>query len=285
MIIMVRIVGLVGYPLSHSTSPAMHNAAFKSLGLDFEYRLFEVAPDKLKDFVASIRTQEIAGLNVTVPHKERIMAFLEELSEEARFIGAVNTILNKGYKLKGFNTDGEGFLASLQVEGKFDPRGKRAVILGAGGAAKAVTIMLCKAGVKSLVITDFLPDKVGALLSHLRLKCKAEISAYPVGSVQLEMAISNADLLINATPTGMYPKTEESPLKPDIKFSPRALVYDLIYNPLETKLLKAAKEQGCQTMNGLEMLVRQGALSFKIWTGKEPSLDIMRQAVLEALAH
>ena len=282
---MSKIVGLVGYPVSHSISPQMHNAAFKELELDYTYQLFEIKPEKLKEFVESMRTQNIAGVNVTIPHKEAVIPLLSEISKEAKLIGAVNTILNQNGRLIGFNTDGAGFIESLKSDGGVDPKGKKVVLLGAGGGAKAVAVTLCQAGIKSLAVTDILPERSSLLVKQLESNFKLEILAHPVDCPGLKAAIEKGDILINATPVGMHPKTDENPLKVKAKIPSSALVCDLIYNPPETRFLKEAKAQGCRTLNGLGMLVRQGALAFKIWTGQEPPIEVMRQAARTALAH
>jgi shikimate dehydrogenase len=281
---MRKVVGLIGYPLGHSLSPAMHNAAFKKLGLDWEYTAFEVEPKDLSEALKGLRALHIAGFNVTLPHKETIVPLLDEVTKLARIIGAVNTVLNQEGKLIGYNTDGAGFLDSLKDDAKTDPKGKKIVVLGAGGASRAVSIMLAEAGAKALTLTDLQLEKAKDLAEYTSSYFGLACDPVGVNSRELQTAIDKADILINSTPIGMHPKTEENPLAEEIRLHPKLLVYDLVYNPSETRLLKAAKAAGCKTCSGLGMLVRQGALAFTIWTGKEAPLAAMRKAAQEALS-
>lgn len=280
---MKKIVGLIGYPLGHSISPAMHNAAFQKLGLDFEYELFEVDPEGLSDAVNGMRALHIAGFNVTVPHKENIVTLLDEVTKLPHLIGAVNTVLNQEGKLVGYNTDGPGFIESLKEDAGFSPQNKNIVVLGAGGAGRAISIMLAEANAKSVTIADVLEDKAKELANYAGSLFDTKFQAVEANSSELGKAISSADLLVNSTPIGMHPKADKSPLSENIVLHPKLLVYDLVYNPSETKLLKAAKAAGCKTCGGLGMLVRQGALAFSIWTGEEAPLDIMLDAARKAI--
>lgn len=280
---MHKVVGLIGYPLGHTISPAMHNAAFKKLGLDYEYVPFEVAPEDLSESLKGMRALHIAGFNVTIPHKEKIVPLLDEVTKLARVIGAVNTVLNQEGKLIGYNTDGAGFVDSLKEDAKVSPRGKRAVVIGAGGASRAVSIMLAETGVESLTLTDIQEEKAKELAEYTGSYFEIDCDFVEVNSKDLQKAIDKADILVNATPIGMHPKIDQSPLEESIKLHSKLLVYDLVYNPSETKLLKKAKRSGCKTCFGLGMLVRQGALAFTIWTGEEAPLKVMRKAAEEAL--
>lgn len=280
---MHRVVGLIGYPLGHSVSPAMHNAAFKKLGIDYEYAPFEVEPKDLPEALKGFRALHIAGFNVTIPHKETIVPLLDEVTKLARVIGAVNTVLNQEGKLIGYNTDGAGFIDSLKEDAKTNPKSKRAVVLGAGGASRAVSVMLAEAGALSITLTDILEEKAKELSEYIDSYFEAECDFVKIKSKDLQRAIDRADLLVNATPLGMHPKIDQSPLDENIKLHPKLLVYDLIYNPPKTKLLKTAKSAGSKTCPGLGMLVRQGALAFTIWTGKEAPLDTMWKAAEKAL--
>ena len=280
---MHKIVGLVGYPLGHSLSPAMQNAAFKALNLDWEYVPFEVLPKDLSEAIRGMRALHIAGFNVTIPHKEAILPMLDEVTQLARIIGAVNTIKNQEGLLVGYNTDGPGFMDSLKDRAKLNPKGKKVVILGAGGAARAVSVMLAEAGIKSLSITDIQEKKAEELISYVSSYFEIEGESLGANHPRLQAALANADLLVNASPIGMYPKINESPLPDDIKLPENLLVYDLVYNPAETKLIKSAKSFGCKTFSGLDMLIRQGAMAFALWTGLEAPLEVMRQAAETAL--
>lgn len=276
-----KIYGLIGYPVKHSLSPLMHNAAFAALGIDAKYELFEVSPGELGDFFKSIPQRNILGFNVTIPHKEKVIALLDQASEEARLIGAVNTVKVEGAKTGGFNTDGAGFLKYLKEELRFDPKGKRIALIGAGGAAKAIAVYLCKAAVKSVSIHDIDNNKLLNLGDQLK-KHFAGIEFLSASSVE-QLNIASSDLLVNATPIGMK---ETDPCLVDGKFIKKdLLVYDCIYNPEETKLLRIARGKGAKVANGLGMLLYQAADSFKIWTGKEAPVNVMKQALKERTKH
>jgi shikimate dehydrogenase len=265
-----RVVGLFGYPVEHSLSPAMHNAAFAHLGLDYCYVTFPVRPGLLRDAVGGIVALNLRGVNVTVPHKENVIPFLDKVDEEAAFIGAVNTILNAGGTLTGFNTDGRGFMESLSEEG-IAVEGKAVLILGAGGACRAISYYLSDKAA-SLDIFDIDHDKVTKLVNDLNT-IRSNVSLRK-GLTDLH----GTDILINATPLGLK-GTDPSPV--DVGLIPEGItVCDLIYK--ETPLLKASAEKGCRTLNGLGMLLHQGVLSFEIWTGVKPPADIMRNAILGA---
>ncbi len=280
---MHKVVGLIGYPLGHSVSPPMHNAAFKKLGLDFEYVPFEVEPKDLSEALKGLRALHIAGFNVTIPHKESIVPLLDEVTKLARIIGAVNTVLNQEGKLIGYNTDGAGFIDSLKEDAGVNPKGKNVVVLGAGGASRAVSVMLAEAGARSIALTDVLEEKAKDLSEYVGSYFEIPCNSVKLNSPDLQKAIEAADILVNSTPIGMRPRIDQSPLDKSIKFHPRLLVYDLVYNPSETKLLKDARSASSKTCSGLGMLVRQGALAFTIWTGEEAPVEIMRQAAEEAL--
>ena len=278
---MHKIVGLIGYPLGHSVSPAMHNSAFCELGLDYEYLPFEVESRDLADAVSGLRALPVAGFNVTVPYKEQIIPLLDEVTELAQTIGAVNTVVNLDGKLIGYNTDAAGFIESLKEDANFEPKNKNVMVLGAGGASRAVGAALAEAKVKSISIFDLEASKAAALATYLcsyfEVKCQA------LAANDLEKHLKKTDLLVNCTPIGLRPKIEASPVPKNIKLPAKLLVYDLVYNPKETKLLKDAKAAGCQTCSGLGLLVRQGALAFTLWTGQEAPVDIMAKAAEQAL--
>jgi shikimate dehydrogenase len=269
----MKSVALIGYPLGHSISPAMHNAAYRSLGLDYEYVALEVPPDELLKAVEGLRALHFAGFNVTIPHKENVVPLLDEVTPLARKIGAVNTVQNQEGKLIGFNTDGPGFIESLHEEARFNPKGKKMVILGAGGAGRAVAITLLENEAREIVFYDIIAEKAERLAEYINQKA----------SQDLQKEINQADLLINCSPIGMHPKTGESPLPESIKLHRKLMVYDLVYNPAETKLLKSAKEAGAKAVSGLGMLVRQGALAFTVFTGKPAPLKVMFEAAQESL--
>lgn len=278
---MASLVGLIGYPLGHAISPQFQQAAFDYYNLDVRYVLWEVEPARLPEVVGGLRSSAKLGANVTVPHKEAVLPLVDELDDLARRVGAVNTIVNRGGVLAGHNTDAEGFLQALRQERGFEPVGKRAVILGAGGAARAVAFALVEAGVKSLTISNRNPERAERLVSALG----PSAVALPWDEKALARAIAEDDLIVNCTSIGMRhsPTEGQSPL--EAKLIPRgALVFDIVYNPLETPLLIEAKKAGARTLGGLSMLVYQGAASFQLWTGREAPLEVMFEAARVTLS-
>ncbi|HXN08008.1 MAG TPA: shikimate dehydrogenase [Nitrospiria bacterium] len=273
-----RCVAILGHPISHSKSPQMHQAAFEALKLDFAYLPFDIEPRKLESAVNALKTLGFSGFNVTVPFKEKIIPLLDVVAPDARIIGAVNTVLIKDNKLTGFNTDGKGFIRSVQKAWKIRLAGKKIVIIGAGGSSKAIAVSLCMEKAVSIGILNRTLSKGRNLSDHLaRLFRRPEIFSLPLYGNDTRDAIAQADLLINTTSLGLNPK-DPSPL-PSGYIRPGMKVYDLIYNPAETRFLKEAKKTGCQVLNGSSMLLCQGALAFEIWTGKMPPLAVMAQAI------
>ncbi|MDP3731986.1 MAG: shikimate dehydrogenase [Candidatus Omnitrophota bacterium] len=274
-----RIYGLIGYPVKHSFSPAMHNAAFHSLNINAEYRLFPLKENELKGFFAGLKKNNIFGLNVTIPYKEKVIAFLDKISLEAKLIRAVNTIRFSQNRLEGFNTDGAGFLKHLTEDLRFAPGGKNIAMLGAGGAARAVCVYLSKEKPRIISIYDIDKPKAKALIKHLK-ECFNNIEFKAADSVE-ELNIGSCDLLINASPIGMQ---EADPCLVDEKFIHKdILVYDVIYNPKETKLLKMARKKGAKISNGLGMLLYQGVHSFELWIQKPAPVEVMSKALEEAI--
>jgi shikimate dehydrogenase len=275
-----KIYGVLGYPAKHSFSPAMHNAAFRALKINAEYRLFEVAPDRLDSFLRSLAENRISGLNVTVPYKEKVLTYLQEQSPEVKFTGAANTIIvrEKNF-LEGWNTDGIGFLRHLTGDLKFNIPGAKVFVLGAGGAAKAIVDQLAVGGARYICIYDIDKEKARKLIDKTNVSF-TKMKAVFVESVA-EFDFGEISLLINATPIGM--KENDPVLISDDTLHANLLVYDLIYNPTETKLLKTAKNKGCQISNGLGMLLYQGVRSFELWTGQNAPLEVMRQALNQAV--
>lgn len=274
-----ELVGILGSPVAHSLSPAMHNAAFRALGMDRLYVPLPVITEKLGQAIRGIHSLGFRGANVTIPHKESALQFLDEISDEARQIGAVNTITFQGDRISGDNTDWLGILDDLVDKG-FDPSGRKVMILGSGGSARAVAYAFLTMG-SDPVICSRNPRTGGALTEHLcRLFPERAVEFEP-----LETAAhirSHIDLVVNTTPLGMSPKADDSPW-PDTNRLPECeLVYDLVYNPPMTRLMKQALKQGLDASNGLGMLVRQAAASFRIWTGIEPPVGTMRAAAEQA---
>ena len=277
-----KTLGIFGYPISHTLSPAMHNAVIKALGLDMVYLPFEVKPSNLKEAINGIKSLGIIGVNITIPHKESVIRFLDDISEEARLVGAVNTIVNKDRKLVGYNTDGSGYMASLKEELGFNPKSKRIIIIGAGGAARGILAALATQKPKSITVANRTLSRAVSLIKTFKGKFRdTRFEAIDLDNNMLKMSFNSVDLLINTTSVGMK---QSKALKIPLETLPKiAIVSDIIYNPLETLLLKKAKKIGLTTHGGLGMLVHQGARSFKLWTGMDAPMNVMRKAALKAL--
>lgn len=278
-----KVYGIIGDPVAHSLSPLMQNEAFAASGLDCCYIPLRVTADDLPAAVAAVRLLGLGGVNVTIPHKERIIPCLDEVDRNAALIGAVNTIVNREGRLVGYNTDGAGFLASLRADDGFDPAGKRVVLLGAGGAARAVSFGLVQSGVSRLAIFDIIGSRAERLATDLAAIAGCVITAGELAGDMLPVALGQADLLVNATPVGMFPNTQAEPPVDLQGLTGRPLIYDLVYNPPETRLLREAAARGCQVLGGTGMLVYQGALAFELWTGIQAPVATMRQALGKAL--
>jgi|TARA_B100001971_G_scaffold214417_1_gene251819 shikimate dehydrogenase len=265
-------------------SPALQQAALDEYALDALYEAWPTPPDRLAEAVAGLREPGCYGANVTVPHKEAVMGMLDRLDQQAEAIGAVNTIVTEsGGKLAGYNTDIYGFLASLSSEAGFDPAGKRVVMLGAGGAAKAAAFALVEGNVASLDIANRTVARAEALIAELSSN-GAETSAFAIDSTGLADRCANADLIVNCTSIGMRgsPSPDASPLL-DGAIQPGCLVYDIVYNPEVTPLLAQAEEAGARTLGGLPMLVYQGAAAFEKWTGMSAPVEVMMAAARRAM--
>ena len=280
---MTQYVGLIGHPLGHSVSPAMQQAAFDHRQLDFRYVAWDTEPSQIKDTLALLRRSSTAGANVTIPFKEVMVSLLDHVDDTALVINAVNAIVKRDGKLAGFNTDAEGFVQSLRKEGEFDPKGKRVVLLGAGGAARGVSFALAQAQVGALTIVNRTYERTEDLVLDLR-RFQLQAVALPWSSDTLRESLSNCDLVVNCTSIGMKDSATDgqSPITADL-IPKQVLVYDVVYNPLETPLLAEAKKAGARALGGLAMLVYQGALAFELWTGQEAPIDIMFEAAKAAL--
>ncbi len=270
-----KLYGIFGYPVEHTFSPGMHNAAFKKLQMNACYVPFAVHPDNLRAAAKAVLPLGICGLNITVPHKQNIIASLDDLSEEARLIGAVNTIQIDDGKLIGHNTDGRGFIRSLRDNAGYDPKGKTIFLIGSGGAARAVGFSLALSGVRQLFLYDVDFRKSETLARDIRRK--THIDARALSAENIAPAANKAGCLINATPLGLK-KTDALPLSGKL-IQKRHLVCDLVYNPPETKFMKTAKDRGATTLSGLGMLLYQGVIAFEIWTGIKAPVRIMKDAL------
>ncbi len=268
-------LGLIGYPLGHSLSPKIHTAALKACGLDGDYSLFPIHPEdkqELKDLLVRVRVGEIHGLNVTIPHKQNVIELMDEFTPTAKAIGAVNTIYMRDEKLIGDNTDAAGFLSDLKrYIGNWELGvGKSALVLGSGGSARAVVYAL-------------LNDGWQVTLAVRRVEQAQQLSqSFPNYHLPIskftDLKPSTFNLLINTTPLGMTPDIETSPLPENTTLAPNTFIYDLVYNPRETKLVRDARAQGLQATTGLGMLIEQAALAFQLWTSHNPPRDILRNA-------
>ncbi len=283
------IYGLVGFPITHSLSPAMHNAAFKKLKIDALYMLFEKTEEGLAPALTQLKLMKAGGFNVTVPYKEAVIPFLDEIDEQARQIGAVNTVVYKKGKFIGYNTDAVGFITSLKNDLECNPKGKNAFIIGAGGAARAIGFTLAKERVKAIRFYDIVPARAKKLAQDV-IKALDAIGERNIDISFVQQAsnkrgafagIEDADILVNASTCGMK---KDDPLPIDPTLLPKGIVvYDIIYNPTPTKLIKAVKVRGIKGVNGLGMLLYQGALAFEIWTKQKAPIDTMHSALLKAM--
>ena len=281
----MQFTAVIGYPLAHSISPLFQQPAFDHLGLSVRYVARETPPEELPAFLTELRGPRWLGVNVTVPHKEAVAAAVDDLSTEARLIGAVNTVRKEGDRLIGHNTDAAGFLRGLTAAA-CDPRGVAALILGAGGAARAVAVALLQAGARHVTVANRTVSRAERLVATLAASFDAARLA--AGPLQAE-ALRDAGLVVNTTTVGMAhgPDAAASLLADSLLASlpPGALVYELVYNPAETPLLQAARTQGYRTQGGLPMLIYQGAASFELWTGRTAPVELMmahgRQAMAE----
>ncbi|MFZ7127916.1 MAG: shikimate dehydrogenase [Desulfobacterales bacterium] len=273
-----KLVFLLGSPLGHTLSPVMHNRLFEKIGLDYLYLPVEVSDEDLEVVFAGLIRMNVAGFNVTIPHKVRIMEMLDELDPLARVIGAVNTICVRDGRTKGYNTDGEGFVISLEkgLPGPID--GRRVFILGCGGAARGVAMTLAHRGVSKIFLCNRTATRAEVLADEINTRVKPCAEAVPWDSRRMKASLAGSDVLVNATSVGMHPNEEAMPIDEELLFS-RLAVADFVYNPPMTRLLKAARKRGCRIVNGQGMLVYQGALAFKLWTGIEPIVEEMFAAL------
>ncbi|GAB4325205.1 MAG: shikimate dehydrogenase [Candidatus Sumerlaeia bacterium] len=277
------VVGIIGWPVAHSLSPAMHNAAFAAAALDYCYVPLPVPPDRLKDAVAGLRAMGLRGVNVTVPHKQAVIPFLDELSGPARLLGAVNTIVNDEGMLRGENTDGFGFMASLREETGFEARGTNCAVIGTGGAGRALAFTLALEGAARLVLVNRPKSWAEAVAREMKDKADElpdaipQLSVHDLDEPDLPARLVNCDLIVNSTSLGMH-EGDPSAL-PAEAFPPGAIVCDIVYTQPETLFSRLARERGCRTVHGLGMLLHQGARAFELWTGQKPDVEVMRSVL------
>jgi shikimate dehydrogenase len=274
------VCGVIGDPIEHTLSPVMHNAAFSHLKLDFVFLAFRVKAAELENAMRGMRGLGIHGLNVTMPHKNAVVKFLDELDPTVKFLGSVNTILNENGRLIGFDTDGVGALKALRENG-VNPDGKRLLLLGAGGAAKAIAYSLAEEA-EELCVLNRASEKAGELAELLSRTFGKKVLGGALSSSAVQRNLQDSDILINATSVGMYPNVGQSLVAPQW-LKPDLCVMDIVYNPVETKLVKDAKAAGARVISGVEMLLYQGAASFEIWTGISAPVEVMRRAAMKRL--
>jgi shikimate dehydrogenase len=279
-----KLYGIFGHPLSHTLSPAMHEAAFLKLGINANYIVLELVPAAFKKLMKRSSGLSLSGFNVTVPYKETVMSYLDSVRPEARAIGAVNTVFRQGKRWVGTNTDMEGFLMALMKDGGFRPTGKKAVVLGAGGAARAVVYGLSRAGIREILIADCFPEKARKIAQDMQKVFKRVVyRAVSSGTPEVKEAVQKADVIINATPLGLKPQDPRVIPEDWVPKGGAKFFMDLIYNPATTPFLISAKRKGHKTLNGLGMLLYQGARALEHWTGRKAPVEVMRRALLDAL--
>jgi len=277
-----KICALIGDPVEHTMSPAMHNAAYRKLGLDYIYIPFRVKPEQLAPAVDGLRALNVCGFNVTIPHKVTIIPMLDGLDPLAEKVGAVNTVVNNDGELRGYNTDATGFLQA-SLERGVEPAGKNVVVLGAGGASRAITYILAERGASLTILNRQLElDWAEGIADLLKEDFGRVVRVLELCDEYLAQALERADILVNATSVGMSPAGDESPVPAEL-LKNNLIVFDVVYNPIMTRLLRESKAAGARTIGGVDMLAWQGALAFEKWTGQSAPLDLMRKEAIKML--
>ena len=275
-----RLLGLIGYPLKHSKSPHMHNTSFEALGLDNVYMAFEVGDGHIKEALEALKTLNALGGNITMPHKSKVVEHLDEISPDAKIIGSVNTIkIDENKKITGYNTDGRGLVKALE-ENDVDYKGKKVVMAGAGGAAKAVATQLAYDGVSELVLFNRTLSSAEAITNNINKNiptCKAR--AEVMNEERLVEEMQDAAILLNATSLGMKATIDEAIISSPDQLPKDIFVADIVYDPDQTKLLKIAEQAGVRYMNGLMMMIWQGAIAFNVWTGEDMPVDLIKKEI------
>jgi len=275
-----RVCAVIGDPVEHSLSPCIHNAAFQHLQLDYVYVAFPVKRGDLRTAIQGMRSLKIHGLNVTTPHKLEVTQHLDHIDESAKNVGAVNTILNKEGTLIGYNTDGKGALLALEAD-QGELSDKKILILGAGGASRSISYTLAQEA-RELVVLNRTVEKAERLVKELLTTFGNKVRYGELSRGHIKVELEDTDILINATTVGMHPNEDETSVDRDLLRS-NLTIFDLVYHPPETRLLRDAKASGARTIDGLAQLVYQGAVSFEIWTGKRAPVDVMMKAAREKL--
>ncbi|MBM2837496.1 MAG: Shikimate dehydrogenase [Deltaproteobacteria bacterium] len=274
-----KVVGIFGYPVSHTLSPLMQNAALEALGLNYIYIPFEVRPESLESAVKGMQALGLAGVNVTVPYKEAVIPFLDEIDIDAELIGAVNTIVNKNGRLKGYNTDSPGYIRSLHEDAGFDPKGKTILVIGAGGAARGIIAGLLLNGTSEIIIANRTIEKAEEIKVNYAKICRRkhiQIKTAPLSYLNNRQILSSVDLIVNTTSMGLEGGAPDVDLA---STSRHVLISDIAYKPPLTQFLKKAQGAGRKTLGGLGMLVYQGAISLEIWTGQKAPVEVMKNSL------
>jgi shikimate dehydrogenase len=275
-----KICAVIGNPIAHTLSPLIHNTAFREKGLNYLYVAFQVG--NLKEAIAGVRALGICGLSVTIPHKIEVMKYLDEVDPLAHAIGSVNTVVNSGEKLTGYNSDGPGALKALKDNG-VKLNSAKVIIIGSGGAARAIAFTLARDGkLAGLTILGILADQTEGLIKDIKTKIGFKVEGGLIEKNRLRESLREADILVNCTPVGMHPRLEESPVEKDY-LKKGLMVFDIVYNPLKTRLLRDAEERGCMILPGTEMFLNQAAIQFKLFTGVEPPIESMRNVLMKQL--
>ena len=276
-----ELVGCFGQPVAENPTGAMQEAAFQALGLNWRYLTVEVPPEKLRDAILGMRAFGMQGVNLTIPHKVAVIEYLDEIAPDAAIIGAVNTVRRDGDRLIGENTDGKGFLRGVRADAGVDPRNKRVVVLGAGGAASAIVTELALAGASDVLVLNRSASRGEQMVADLLSKTNA-----PIRFAQWQGTYAvpgDTDILVNATSIGLYPDVDSMPPVNLDGAHPGMLVCDVVFNPPETLLIRAARRRGLPVLDGLAMLVYQGVIGFELWTGQKAPEEVMKDALRRAL--
>ena len=272
----MKTLALLGHPIAHSVSPAMHNAAALELGLDYQYIAEEITPKLLSDAISNLRIGKWVGANVTIPHKKAVIPLIDKLGDTAKAVGAVNTLIRVDNRIHGENTDIEGFLMEIDSL-EINLTNRPALILGTGGSARAVAFALLQRASEVRLLGRNI--QTGTQIAYdLQQITGGDILRFDWNPTNLKQASQDCALVVNCTPIGMVPNANNTPWFPSVPFPPQTFVYDLVYNPIETMFVKQARSHGIQARSGLGMLVRQGALSFTLWTGHQPPMTVMLEA-------
>lgn len=277
-----KLISILGNPVKHSKSPSMHNNSFEKLHLDFAYMAFEIEDGKVEKAIEAMKTLKAKGFNITMPYKEEVMEFLDEIDREARIIGSVNTVLNEGGKLIGYNTDGKGFVKSLEEKGVVF-KDEKIVIIGAGGAARAIAVQLALDTAKEIVIANRTIENAKTISDIINKNVPTtKARSIILDEEKLKEELKDAKILINTTSIGMKETIDKSVIENTKTLHKDLFVADIIYDPQKTKFLSQAENIGCKTMNGLGMLVYQGAIAFKIWTGMDMPKNVIEDMLCES---